>query len=167
MRLEGKKYQPSPKNIKTGTAEDPLLRIVELLGNSEGNSISSSATQCSTLIRFRRIGSKSKSGKRNTYIVSLFVDSSPLKPSDSLEAALKIAATKNSKIFIKKNNHDMVLELKDNEDSDTIAVFDGSDYKTSLGTILGTSSSDIVLFDVCQRAIEIDSENEDCEKVTF
>ena len=122
MRLEGKKYQPSPKNIKTRTAEDPLLRIEELFGFSEGNSISSSATQSSTLIRFRRIGSESKSGKRNTYIVNVFVDSSPLKPSDSLEAALKIAATKNSKIFVKKNNHDMVLELKDNEDSDTIAV---------------------------------------------
>ena len=102
MRLENDKFQPAPKS--TANDECPLGRIISLLENTNntGQQCAENTSPPSSVLRFRRNGSK----KNHTYLVNVFVDSNPLKQTDFLEDAMRIALSKNKKIFMKKRPRD-------------------------------------------------------------
>ena len=161
MRLEGDKFQPAPQS--TDKDECPLGRIVSLLENSNntGQQCAENTSPPSSVLRFRRNGSKNK----HTFLVNVFVDSNPLKQTDFLEDAMRIALSKNKKIFMKKKDHEMVLEMMDTKDK-PVMIFFKSDFKTVLKTVIETAeNTKIIVFEVKQREVVDDSEEEDYEDI--
>jgi len=163
MRLDDKSYQPGPK-LKESSSNCEFTDVLKDVALSLSRGGGGNHQQEFFLIKFER------NGKNGKYRANIFCDNKPLKPKDSLGTAIKLAVSKEQKIFVKKKDHEIVIELcgqGDGKEGNVITVFDESDYTTCIGSIIATPGIDSVFISRVTQKQVLEITDDEYDVVVF